>query len=405
MLLRFRVTNHHSIKDTQELSMVAANLKGEGGHVMDGPGGLKVLPVALIYGANASGKSNVADAIDCMRLNALLSEAGPAPQQVLKRRPFSLDSESAQANSAFEMDFIQAGVRHQYGFEISDHLFVSEYLNSLPNGRVQVLFERKGSDFQFGRHLQGKNRVIAELTRPDRSFVSSARRSNHTQIINIFEFFRFITYSKDICFNAIDIFKLFRDEEIDKKIIGFLRKTGTGIIEVRKKSGVSIAADEMTQALRDLPPHEISFVHKGQSGQEFPLAMRDESNGTRRLLVVLAQTFHALEHGSLLVIDEIDASLHPHACEAIIAMFSSAATNPKGAQLICTTHDTNLLRSNFLRRDEAWFTEKNEEGVTSLYPLSDFHLRHTDDFERAYLQGRFGATPLSGSVSELILAD
>ena len=112
--------------------------------------------------------------------------------------------------------------------------------------------------------------------------------------------------------------------------------------------------------------------------------------------------FRALDEGTLLVIDESDASLHTQACEAVLALFSSATTNPKGAQLIATTHDTNLLRSPLLRRDQIWFTEKDAEGATHLYPLTDIRTRKGDNLEKGYLQGRYGAIPFAGPISDLI---
>ncbi|CAA7626442.1 conserved hypothetical protein [Magnetospirillum sp. UT-4] len=127
-----------------------------------------------------------------------------------------------------------------------------------------------------------------------------------------------------------------------------------------------------------------------------------ESDGTRRLLVILQAAFNALDTGGLLIVDELSSSLHTKAAEAILALFCDRATNPKGAQIIATTHDTNLLRSEWLRRDQVWFTEKDEGGATHLYPLSDFRTRPGDNFEKGYLQGRYGAIPFAGDVRSLL---
>ena len=132
--------------------------------------------------------------------------------------------------------------------------------------------------------------------------------------------------------------------------------------------------------------------------------MARESAGTRRLLQILYDCFHALDNGTLLVIDEIDVSLHTQACEAILYLFSEPKINTKGAQLIATTHDTNLLRSPYLRRDQIWLTEKNAGGATELYSLADIKTRGEDNFELGYLQGRYGAVPFTGPVSDLFAA-
>ena len=138
------------------------------------------------------------------------------------------------------------------------------------------------------------------------------------------------------------------------------------------------------------------------NGEPVYLDMADESEGTRRLLRLLIPMFRALDTGAVMVVDELDASLHTHACEMLIELFSSPKTNPKGAQLIATTHDTNLLRSRHLRRDQIWLTEKDTEGATHLYPLTDFRTREGDNLERGYLQGRFGAIPFSGRIADIL---
>ena len=123
--------------------------------------------------------------------------------------------------------------------------------------------------------------------------------------------------------------------------------------------------------------------------------MERESAGTRRLLIVLGLAYQALDGGLTLCVDELDASLHTQASEAVLQLFCSQESNPKGAQLIATTHDANLLKSSVLRRDQIWFTEKDSEGATHLYPLTDIRTRKGDDIRRGYLQGRYGAVPLT----------
>ena len=139
----------------------------------------------------------------------------------------------------------------------------------------------------------------------------------------------------------------------------------------------------------------IELGHRGHDGKSVFLNLDSESAGTRRLLVMLAFVFQALDQGTPICVDELDASLHTHASEAVLALFCSRDTNPKGAQLIATTHDSELMRSGVLRRDQLWFTDKDDDGATRLYPLSDIRTRRGDDFAKGYLRGRFGAVPSS----------
>ena len=137
----------------------------------------------------------------------------------------------------------------------------------------------------------------------------------------------------------------------------------------------------------------VELAHMGIDGNQYYFKPEDESGGTRRLLMILNPIFNALDHGTLVLIDELDAGLHTQVAEAIFAMFADPEWNPKGAQLVATTHDTNLLQTSALRRDQIWFTEKDAEGASQVYPLTDFRTRKRDDLENAYLEGRYGAVP------------
>ena len=140
----------------------------------------------------------------------------------------------------------------------------------------------------------------------------------------------------------------------------------------------------------------LELAHRGRDGEAIFLDLDLESAGTRRLLIVLGLAYRALDRGWLVCVDELDASLHTQASEAVLKLFCSRERNPKGAQIIATTHDTNLLKSSVLRRDQVWFTEKDPEGSTQLYPLTDIRTRKGDDIRRGYLQGRYGAIPFGG---------
>lgn len=422
MLLRFRVSNHLSLRDKQELSLVASSLKDNEEGLIDcpsAPGG-KALPAAIIYGANASGKSNLVDALGFFRKQILFSHNRDSPGSVIRRTAFQLNPHFIRSPSEFYIDFSFNDRLHSYGFACSDDRFVEENLYTLPNGRYKMLFERKEQDFRFGRQLRGQTKIISTLTRPDSLFMSVAHQNRHKQIADLYSNFR------DYAVETLDHRPSYIQEDIfwphgiDEEIISFLFKIGTGIVGYRRKvieenseihvSQVFLMSGKEPLIQSDWSPRHlyseqdgsVDLAHRAHDGYVYYLRFENESAGTRRLLSLLMPVFQALDKGSVVVVDELDASLHTQACEAIVALFSSPKSNPKGAQLIATTHDTNLLRSPLLRRDQIWFTEKDDEGATHLYPLTDIRTRKGDNIEKGYLQGRYGAVPFSGTVADLI---
>lgn len=425
MLLRFGVRNHLSIRKRQELSLVASSLKDiETGLLRcSALAGRQVLPAAVIYGANASGKSNIVAALSFMRAAVLHSHSGGEPEGGVPRIPFALDRSCAEAVSSFDADFVVEGVRYHYGFEASDGAFESEWLYAYPSGRRQTLFERTGAEFLFGRNLKGRNKIISELTRSNSLFVSAATQNDHEELSKISGFFRSLRTDSVISIPGELASTQLAERDIDNRVIEFLRRIGTGVTDYRMQETdlpevVQIVQREIAAAVKKYIKEPVEFrtvddgkhvsvelAHKGRDDEKVFFELERESAGTRRLLILLGRIFRVLDEGAQLVVDELDASLHTQACEAVVALFSSHQTNPRGAQLIATTHDTNLLRSPLLRRDQVWFTEKDTEGATFLYPLTDIRTRKDDNIERGYLQGRYGAIPFSGSVSDLITAE
>lgn len=406
MFLRFGVSNHLSIRDYQELSLSASSLKGREAGLIECaavPGG-RVLPAAMIYGANASGKSNLVNAMETLCGMVLLSQTKGEPGGGVPRHPFKLDEDSPRSPSRFDIDFLVDGVRHHYGFEVSDTAFESEWLYAFPKSHRQTLFERTGDEFRFGRGLKGQNRVITGLTRPNSLFVSAAAQNGHEQISRVFSYFRSIRGDQNIAAPEEEVSERFTGKELDSRVIDFLGKIDTGVIDYRlseselseKNLGIPREAFTMLKKISGSDPPKwatIELAHRGRGDAPFYLDMERESAGTRRLLLVLDLAFRALDEGGPLFIDELDASLHTQAAEEVLKLFCSRESNPKGAQLIATTHDTNLLASSLLRRDEVWFTEKDIEGATRLYPLTDIRTRKSDNIEKGYLQGRYGGVP------------
>lgn len=423
MLLRFSVGNHFSIREPVELSLVASALEDNEAGLINCPHTPrgKVLPSAVIYGANASGKSNVVSALHMMCSIVLNSHSRGNPSGGVPHTPFALDPVFAKAPSSFEADFIIEGVRYHYGFTASDEVFLSEWLYAFPSGRMQKLFEREEQNFTFGRGLKGRNKVIEALTRKNSLFVSAAAQNNHEELSAISNFFASIQFDNNISVPGQIAARQLADGKLDNRVIDFLGKIGTGVVGYRSiEKDMTDEAKKISRVLRAVMEkilkegetfklsdsedkfNSIQLAHRSVDGENIFFDIHQESEGTTRLLMFLGPVFSALDQGTLIVIDELNASLHSKVCEMIIALFSSPETNPKGAQLIATTHDTNLLESKHLRRDQVWFTEKDIQGATQLYPLTDIRTRKGDNMEKAYLQGRYGAVPSSVSVSDFV---
>jgi AAA15 family ATPase/GTPase len=426
MLLRFGVTNYLSLRDTQEFSLIATSLKGvtDGLLSSDGLGEFRGVPSAVIYGANASGKSNVIRALEFMRRAILRSHSSGDPAGGVPRQPFALSKNHVGETSSLDADFIVDGVRYHYGFEADDESFTSEWLYSFPEGKRRKLFERKGREVDFGPSFRGAKKILVDLMRPNSLFLSTATQNDHEFLSGIVKFFRSISISKTVHANEHEVNLQLREVNIDPRAIFFLNRIGTGVTNFRRneselpeqvikfsnslaKLGEEFLAEtsnfkfQMQRHTRDV---SIELSHLNDEGEESFLPMERESSGTRRLLILLQKVFKALDNGSVLLVDEIDASLHTRATEAIIELFNDKNFNRLGAQIIATTHDTNLMLSTSLRRDQIWFVEKDSRGASFLFPLSDIKSRQNDNFEAGYLQGRYGAIPFSGSVQTLMEA-
>ena len=413
MMLRFSVSNHLSIRDSQELLFPASSLKDQTYGLIECravPSGF-VVPTVVLYGANASGKSNMVDAFTTMRTMVLHSHIRGEPNGGVPRRPFRLDPASFQTRSHFEIDFVFDDVHHRYGFEAGDESFESEWLYAFPKSYRRTLFERKGSEYRFGRWLKGRNDTIAALTRSNSLYVSAAAQNGHEYLSMVYEYFRSMRIVRNISVPGSMVSARLAAEEPDPRVIDFLEKLNTGVVGYRKNETVLSDVErtlkrEITAITRKFSEDEIivegnldrdiaiELAHRDCDGKTVYFELDQESAGTRRLLVLLAQVFRTLDDGVPLFIDELDASLHTHACKSVLDLFGSPETNPKGAQVVATSHDTNLMSLPNLRRDQLWFIEKDSSGATRLYPLTDYKVRKGDNVGRWYLEGRYGATPI-----------
>ncbi|HEX5493703.1 MAG TPA: ATP-binding protein [Mycobacteriales bacterium] len=410
MLLRFWVANHASIRKEQELSLVALDPRPEAPAARTLGSGVQVLPVAGIFGANASGKSKIVEALQFMRSAVVLSHQRWLPEQRIRRQPFLLDQSSRTRPSRFEVEIALGGVRYRYGFTCDDTRFREEWLHAYPKNRRRALFERADDgSIKFGEHLVGEREAIRRVTRSNSLFLSAAAANNHEQLSEVHRWFAEdlrVAVAGNAGGRLGETLHIYKEHERDD-VLRLLRFADLGIDEV--EIGTRDVSDAERRLITDLirlrlPDGEkfdpasvelskISLRH----GTQF-LPIEAESSGTRTWLELIGPIVSTLRHGDLLVVDELDARLHPSLAGHLVKLFQDPDTNPRGAQLVFNTHDVTLLGPNTparLRRDEIWLTEKDPKtGATRLFPLTEYRIRDSlDNVERAYLRGRYGAVP------------
>jgi hypothetical protein len=406
MLIEFRAENHRSLRDDQGLTFEAGTVDGDETRIR-ALGDLRLLPVAGIYGANASGKSNVLAALHFMREAVSQSYRLWTPDGGVPRDPFAW-GEPRHAPSIYQATLLLDGVKHEYGFVVDDERVVEEWLHAWPNARKQTWFERDGGDFKFGEHLKGENRATAALTRSNSLFLSVAAQNNHAQLETIFRWFRNISaegvredHTRQLVEGPaqwLTFSQRFPEDDRDERLALFkemLRAADVGIVDFR------VTSDDGGPPVRGRRKR-TQLLHKSSSADAW-LPLEEESGGTQRLFRVGPLVINAIATGGVLLVDELDGALHPLLATEIIRAFHDPKKNKKNAQLIFTTHDTNLIGTLIgeppLRRDQVWLTEKDDEGATRLFPLTDFKPRKSENLERGYLQGRYGAVPVLGELT------
>lgn len=427
MLLYFKVRNYKSIRDWAVLDMEAAKLRDQTENLI----GFKhdaYLPVAAIYGKNGGGKTNI---IRAMWLavqficNAQRTQVEHSPVPV---RPFALNDYSYQEPTAFEFGYVQNGIKYVYGFSATRESIVSEYLKAWPNGREKKIFSRTEQHFDFSKNSEEKmKRLIGEAVAPNQLFFAIACVMNYKPCIEAMQWFREkIVFSRDYTDLNYNLIEYREDENMLQAIASAAKAADVGIQDVRFEidnekvdidnlEGVPAQVQDMVKALRALREAlrrngneaEIELNHgklktmtfhhgvgtNGESGL-YQLMLSDESDGTRRIMSLAPAIERTLSNGGVLVVDELEETMHVMLTEYIIERYQQKCRNLKGAQLIFTTHQTALLDQSLLRRDQVYFIDKNsDDGASKLYSLADFNVRNDMDIQKAYMLGKFGAVP------------
>ncbi len=407
MLVQFSVENYMSIKDKVVFSMLASSDKELSENVISNKSE-KCLKSAVIYGANASGKSNFLRAIRAVAL-MMINSNNMQPGMTLPIVPFKFDTDFARRPSSFELIMIINDVKYVYGFVADSTKIYEEYLYYYPNGRETEIFERTNVNKFHYTVAERKLKDIEEKNTENKFFLATATTWNYEKTKPVFDY---ITNGINVLFDYEQI-KTTSFEEYNSDSTGELREFALKVLNEAELNinNFTVSNVEMTEEqLKMLPPELKTFFPNGRKGysittthnvidqegneRNIKLDFEEESLGTKNLFILNPFLLHVLKEGKMLVIDELDRSLHPFLVKYIVKLFNSEEYNKNGAQLIFNTHDTNLLSLNLFRRDQIWFTEKDyKSGATDMYPLDDFPVRKTENIQKGYLNGRYGAIP------------
>ena len=444
MLIEFSVENFRSFRKRATLSMIAARLRAtdeqlDHDNTIGVSDKLILLRSAMIYGANASGKSNIIQAVTFMR-QFVLNSARLQEENVIPVEPFLLDTTGRDSPSTFEIVFLMDGLQYRYGFSVTTTRVIEEWLYFIPTVKEVRLFTRDEEGVDVGQRFSEGN-TLKKLNLDNKLFLSVVAQFKKGGVAQrVREWFRLtchaLTTVEDRGYLPYTI-ECIEQGRYSESLMQFIRRldldiTGLSVEEKPLPANIASIHDFITTMAKDssdslqldLPGlttdrtfKELRTSHairnpQGHivSHQEFP-AETMESEGTRKLIALAGPLFDVLTNGLVLFLDEIDSRLHPLITAAILKLFNSPLTNPKNAQIVCTTHDTNLLDRQIFRRDQVFFVEKDTNSISHLYSLAEFKLenahgtgrtiRNDASFGKNYIQGRYGAIPYLGSLTSL----
>ncbi len=421
MLIEFTVGNYRSFKEPVTLSMVATRLVADSknkeiddNNIFKIDKNISLLKSAAIYGANASGKSNIALALQFMKSFMLNSSRETQSTDEIAVEPFLLSTETENEPSLFEIVFFFNGQRYRYGFEATTKQIVSEWLYYVPKTKETVLFNRDLTAIKSSK-VFGAN-GIEKITRRNALFLSVSAQFNVGIAEKILAFIKKsinLISGLDESYFAYS-FGCIAEGPHQNEILNFIKNLDLGINNIRVSQS-EITMDNLPQELPEKVRQMIvdrgdgtaisvrtshcKFSPDGThtSIVDFELS-EHESEGTQKIFALAGPIINTLKTGDTLIVDELDAKLHPLLSLAIIKLFNSSTSNPNNAQLIFMTHDTNLLSNKIFRRDQIWFTEKNRYGATALYSLAEYNIRSDASFESDYIKGKYGAVPYIGDL-------
>jgi AAA15 family ATPase/GTPase len=434
MLIEFRVGNFRSFAEPQTFSLVASSDTRHPDNCIPFEK-LRLLKSAAVFGANASGKSNLIRAINFMRLFVLASATKMNVGDTIQIAPFRLNPESRDQASFFEAAFVVEQVRYQYGFTVTSKRVEDEWLIAYPKGRPRHLLERhfdlksEETTWTFRGELEKEGTLLKERTRDNGLVLSRGAELNIAPLTRVFLWFRQRMLMLDLSNQPEALIhqtagRLEHDPSFRESVVRLLRHADLGIGELELPSIVhhSFASlpspddadnPDLPMMLFGRPGSSsrvyettgqlLQSIHQSSSGDRVPFNFLEaESKGTQRFFALIGSWLDALDQGQLLVIDELDCSMHPLLSRKLIELFQSRDANPKGAQLVFSTQDSTLMDPELFRRDQIWIVEKDRAGASRLSSLYDFEdkPRNNEALQRRYLAGRYGGVPVFGPAFE-----
>jgi len=418
MLIDFSVKNFRSFRDEQKISFVASNqYKDLPENLIDpqlegrGFSDLRLLKGLAIYGANAAGKTNVLNALRYVTHMVQNSATELDEGDSTGTEHFALDDATIAGPSEFVLRFALLGVRYHFVLVLNQTRILFESLSAFPKGREQVWYERVWDDANQKYtwsperptdYRRDPSRV--NVTRENALYLSTAVKFNDEQLKPIYLWFkqkvRFLRLNVDVS-PRFTVQRIMEDPNDRARITRLLQHADIGVLSA-KASERDITRGELPDDLPDAVVEkilknqkhfEITLGHRGVEGREFPLPWEQESSGTHKFFALAGPWLDILKNGYFAGLDEIESSMHPTVVSALLKLFFADQTNDQGAQLLFTTHNPLLLDTEVIRRDQVWFADKDDEGATHLYPLSDYKPRNKESLVRGYMSGRYGAIP------------
>lgn len=382
---------------------------------------LTLLKSAAVYGANASGKSNIIKAIRFMRWFVLNSSSSTQITDLINISEFRLSEETINKPSFFEIVFILNNKIYRYGFQLTKKEIIAEWLYYTPNSQEYKYFSRKKQNFKVLKKFS-EGHLLQSKTRANALFLSVVAQFNGKISEQLLIWFQKLSVLSIISnFNHAFTLGIIEDDNYKNKILSLIKKLDLAIHDIKIKQTV-VPLEKIPQDLLELLVEreerqvnglgewfsiDIKTIHNKYdlqgniySTEEFDLD-ENESEGTKKLFAIAGYILNALQEGRVLLIDELDARLHPLITQSIIKLFNSKETNPNNAQLIFMTHDTNLLSKKLFRSDQIWFVEKNRCEATDLYSLAEYKISKDASFEDDYVKGKYGAIPYIGNLRDL----
>ncbi len=401
MLLEFILENYRSFKEKQILSLLPDEGKHEFEDSLIKTGlNFNLLGALVVYGANASGKSNLIRGMQSLR-NLVLTSATKSPDEKFSEYDsFQFHKDTETAPTHFGIEFLLNEVRYHYQCSILANVVINESLYFYPQGREAKLFVRKKQHFEFGDYLKGQKTVVAGLTSENQLFLSKAAINNIQQLVEVYQYFEqdfmpipFLNVWRDSYYTdriAKELMKKTTNKAFIQNFKNLLKSFDTGIVDFKIQKHKTPYAKQEFEILVN---HHL-FDSNGKKVGFKAHPIQEESAGTQKLFVLAGLVLRALMNGRIIIIDEFERSLHPHIATFIIQLFLDPQINTKGAQLIVATHDTNLLSDSNLRRDQILIVEKDNQGASNLFSLADITgVRSQTPYEKWYLSGRFGGVP------------